>query len=215
LIEVVSELLRERLGPTSEYVQSLISIQAAYINTNHPDFVKGSADAAKESARQAEMKRVEAEKKVSLSLVLPEDFSLKTRIDHRLPKMKILIRLQVQTTMKILLPVTWYQTDDLRRVTRRDDRPPRPFMIVPRTVPTSTTLIYRLPPPPLNLLTRTTNPIPLQLLPSELVELTLLLTSPHLLLPSLTLLLHLMETLSVEQLDESTRTTLIRRKNLS
>lgn len=39
LIEVVSELLRERLGPTSEYVQSLISIQAAYINTNHPDFM--------------------------------------------------------------------------------------------------------------------------------------------------------------------------------
>jgi len=60
----VSELLRERLGPTSEYVQSLISIQAAYINTNHPDFVKGSADAARESARQAEMKRLEAEKKV-------------------------------------------------------------------------------------------------------------------------------------------------------
>jgi len=38
LIEVVSELLRERLGPTSDYVQSLISIQAAYININHPDF---------------------------------------------------------------------------------------------------------------------------------------------------------------------------------
>lgn len=39
LIEVVSELLRERLGPTSEYVQSLIAIQAAYINTSHPAFV--------------------------------------------------------------------------------------------------------------------------------------------------------------------------------
>lgn len=43
LIEVVSELLRERLGPTSEYVSSLISIQAAYINTNHPDFQAGQA----------------------------------------------------------------------------------------------------------------------------------------------------------------------------
>ncbi|GAA99177.1 uncharacterized protein L969DRAFT_47175 [Mixia osmundae IAM 14324] len=42
LIEVVSELLRERLGPTSEYVTSLIAIQAAYINTNHPNFVSGS-----------------------------------------------------------------------------------------------------------------------------------------------------------------------------
>ncbi|ESK86377.1 dynamin protein dnm1 [Moniliophthora roreri MCA 2997] len=46
LIEVVSELLRERLGPTSEYTQSLIDIQAAYINTNHPAFVSGSALAA-------------------------------------------------------------------------------------------------------------------------------------------------------------------------
>jgi dynamin 1-like protein len=39
LIEVVSELLRERLGPTSRYVESLISIQGAYINTNHPNFL--------------------------------------------------------------------------------------------------------------------------------------------------------------------------------
>ncbi|EDR14451.1 uncharacterized protein LACBIDRAFT_244551 [Laccaria bicolor S238N-H82] len=46
LIEVVSELLRERLGPTSEYAQSLIEIQAAYINTNHPAFISGSALAA-------------------------------------------------------------------------------------------------------------------------------------------------------------------------
>ncbi|MBW0481455.1 hypothetical protein O181_021170 [Austropuccinia psidii MF-1] len=42
LIEVVSELLRERLGPTCEYVQSLVSIQAAYINTSHPDFMKNT-----------------------------------------------------------------------------------------------------------------------------------------------------------------------------
>ncbi|KAK0466706.1 Dynamin central region-domain-containing protein [Desarmillaria tabescens] len=42
LIEVVSELLRERLSPTSEYTQSLIAIQAAYINTNHPAFVNGT-----------------------------------------------------------------------------------------------------------------------------------------------------------------------------
>ncbi|KAF8643005.1 hypothetical protein AX16_009250 [Volvariella volvacea WC 439] len=43
LIETVSELLRERLGPTTEYAQSLIEIQAAYINTNHPAFIAGSA----------------------------------------------------------------------------------------------------------------------------------------------------------------------------
>ncbi|KAE8268522.1 hypothetical protein A4X09_0g3820 [Tilletia walkeri] len=49
LIECVSELLRERLGPTSEYVQSLISIQAAYINTNHPSFVSDSANIARQT----------------------------------------------------------------------------------------------------------------------------------------------------------------------
>lgn len=43
LIEVVSELLRERLGPTSSYVTSLISIQRAYINTNHPNFIGAPA----------------------------------------------------------------------------------------------------------------------------------------------------------------------------
>ncbi|KAL0954066.1 hypothetical protein HGRIS_005217 [Hohenbuehelia grisea] len=49
LVEVVSELLRERLGPTSEYTQSLIEIQAAYINTNHPAFISGSATAAQQA----------------------------------------------------------------------------------------------------------------------------------------------------------------------
>ncbi|TCD69056.1 Dynamin- GTPase protein [Steccherinum ochraceum] len=46
LVETVSELLRERLGPTTEYTQSLIEIQTAYINTNHPAFISGSASAA-------------------------------------------------------------------------------------------------------------------------------------------------------------------------
>jgi dynamin 1-like protein len=43
LIEVVSELLRERLGPSSSYVESLIAIQRAYINTNHPNFLGAAA----------------------------------------------------------------------------------------------------------------------------------------------------------------------------
>jgi dynamin 1-like protein len=51
LVEVVSELLRERLGPTSEYVSSLIQIQAAYINTNHPDFQAGTAAIARAGAQ--------------------------------------------------------------------------------------------------------------------------------------------------------------------
>lgn len=43
LIEVVSDLLRERLGPCSGYVESLIAIQRAYINTNHPNFLGATA----------------------------------------------------------------------------------------------------------------------------------------------------------------------------
>lgn len=43
LIETVSDLLRERLGPASHYVESLISIQRAYINTNHPNFLGAAA----------------------------------------------------------------------------------------------------------------------------------------------------------------------------
>ena len=43
LIEVVSDLLREQLGPCSNYVASLIDIQRAYINTNHPNFLGAAA----------------------------------------------------------------------------------------------------------------------------------------------------------------------------
>ncbi|KDQ61820.1 hypothetical protein JAAARDRAFT_31294 [Jaapia argillacea MUCL 33604] len=50
VVDVVSDLLRERLGPTSEYTQSLIDIQAAYINTNHPSFISGSQEAARITA---------------------------------------------------------------------------------------------------------------------------------------------------------------------
>ncbi|EEB07744.1 dynamin Dnm1 [Schizosaccharomyces japonicus yFS275] len=39
LIEVVSELLQENLKPTIKFVDTLISIQSAYINTSHPDFI--------------------------------------------------------------------------------------------------------------------------------------------------------------------------------
>lgn len=40
---MVSDLLRERLGPCSNYVESLIAIQRAYINTNHPNFLGAAA----------------------------------------------------------------------------------------------------------------------------------------------------------------------------
>ncbi|ORX43477.1 hypothetical protein DM01DRAFT_1340751 [Hesseltinella vesiculosa] len=38
LVELVSDLLQERLQPTADYIQSLIAIECAYINTNHQDF---------------------------------------------------------------------------------------------------------------------------------------------------------------------------------
>ena len=56
-MEVVSELLRERLGPTTEYVQSLIAIQTAYINTNHPAFRSGTQEYARQKAAQAQNPR--------------------------------------------------------------------------------------------------------------------------------------------------------------
>ncbi|CCH62569.1 hypothetical protein TBLA_0H02850 [Henningerozyma blattae CBS 6284] len=42
LVEVVCDLLRERLGPTCTYVESLINIHKSYINTNHPNFVNAA-----------------------------------------------------------------------------------------------------------------------------------------------------------------------------
>jgi dynamin 1-like protein len=65
LIEVVSDLLRERLGPCAGYVESLISIQRAYINTNHPNF-PGAAAAMQsiiQNRQEEERKAILAEEK--------------------------------------------------------------------------------------------------------------------------------------------------------
>ena len=66
LIEVVSDLLREQLGPCSTYVASLIDIQRAYINTNHPNFL-GAAAAMSSVINDKEQREkkiaMEAEKK--------------------------------------------------------------------------------------------------------------------------------------------------------
>jgi dynamin 1-like protein len=69
LIEVVSDLLREQLGPCSHYVASLIDIQRAYINTNHPNFLGAAAamssvindkqEREKKMAQEAERKKRE------------------------------------------------------------------------------------------------------------------------------------------------------------
>lgn len=63
LIEVVSDLLRERLGPASSYVESLISIQRAYINTNHPNFLGAAAAMSSviQSKQEKEKKAAAAE----------------------------------------------------------------------------------------------------------------------------------------------------------
>lgn len=53
LIETVSDLLRERLGPCSSYVESLVAIQRAYINTNHPNFL-GAAGAMAQVVKKKE-----------------------------------------------------------------------------------------------------------------------------------------------------------------
>ena len=60
LIEVVSDLLRERLGPASSYVESLIAIQRAYINTNHPNFLGAAAamSSVVSSKQERERKRL-------------------------------------------------------------------------------------------------------------------------------------------------------------
>ncbi|KAK9494768.1 Dynamin central region-domain-containing protein [Lipomyces doorenjongii] len=66
IIEVVSDLLRERLGPTSKYVESLIAIQRAYINTKHPNFLGAAAAMSSilSSRQEKEKKAREAQRKL-------------------------------------------------------------------------------------------------------------------------------------------------------
>ena len=85
LIEVVSELLRERLGPTRSYVESLIDIHRAYINTNHPNFLS----ATEAMSDIAEAKRANQELSVKKNLDLEEvklsltnDFAKKPNENH-------------------------------------------------------------------------------------------------------------------------------------
>ena len=71
LIEVVSELLRERLGPTTKYVESLIEINRAYINTNHPNFVGAAnamAEVAEERQKQKQNEKIKLLKKEEESI---------------------------------------------------------------------------------------------------------------------------------------------------
>lgn len=67
LIEVVSELLRERLGPTTKYVESLIEIHRAYINTNHPNFVGAASAMASVVEERQRIKEREYSSKMNIS----------------------------------------------------------------------------------------------------------------------------------------------------
>lgn len=56
IVEVVSDLLYQRLKPTNDMVENLVKIELAYINTNHPDFYDGAAvvsDIVKHELEQA------------------------------------------------------------------------------------------------------------------------------------------------------------------
>ncbi|KAG5418136.1 DNM1 [Candida metapsilosis] len=67
LIEVVSDLLRERLGPTIKYVESLIEIHRAYINTNHPNFVGAAKAMSEVVAERQKQKEQESNSKLRLA----------------------------------------------------------------------------------------------------------------------------------------------------
>lgn len=75
LSEVVSELLRERLGPTVTYIESLISIERAYINTNHPDFMGAAGAMANLEQEAKKKKKTEAVKRRQL-------IEMKQRSEH-------------------------------------------------------------------------------------------------------------------------------------
>lgn len=71
LIEVTSELLRERLGPTSAYVESLIDIHRAYINTNHPSFI-GAATALAEVVQELQEQKTQKKMVDTLKTLKPK-----------------------------------------------------------------------------------------------------------------------------------------------
>ncbi|CCK71646.1 dynamin-related GTPase DNM1 KNAG_0H02320 [Huiozyma naganishii CBS 8797] len=68
LVDVVSNLLRERLTPTHNYVESLIDIHKAYINTNHPKFLSATevmTDILNERESKKKMFHIQSQRKLS------------------------------------------------------------------------------------------------------------------------------------------------------
>jgi dynamin 1-like protein len=65
VIETTTELIRERIAPTTNFIENLITVQCAYVNTNHPDFVKEMGAAfLKWSKIEAQIKVKASEKQV-------------------------------------------------------------------------------------------------------------------------------------------------------
>lgn len=62
LTDVVCDLLRERLIPTFNYVDSLIEIHRAYINTNHPRFLS-TTQVMTDILRERELKNINGSQK--------------------------------------------------------------------------------------------------------------------------------------------------------
>ncbi|KAI9478394.1 MAG: Dynamin central region-domain-containing protein [Benjaminiella poitrasii] len=68
IVEVVTELLQERLEPTTQYIESLISIECAYINSNHPDFPSVSdalLDMQQKFKKKVDKKEIERKRSIS------------------------------------------------------------------------------------------------------------------------------------------------------
>ncbi|KAJ1503482.1 Dynamin- GTPase protein [Coelomomyces lativittatus] len=57
VIEGVTSLLKEQLSPASQFIEQLVGIQCAYINTNHPDFIGGNTAIARLEKKQELEKR--------------------------------------------------------------------------------------------------------------------------------------------------------------
>ncbi|EDO08560.1 dynamin central region family protein [Babesia bovis T2Bo] len=54
MLQVVRNLIKQCLGPTKDMIRNMIKIELAYINTNHPDFLKNNAMAEQYQQRPRE-----------------------------------------------------------------------------------------------------------------------------------------------------------------
>ncbi|KAG4306437.1 hypothetical protein PORY_000425 [Pneumocystis oryctolagi] len=90
LIEIVSDLLRERLEPTSDYVESLILIQMAYINIDHPNFDRVGLissifqHSSKDKKNKVDKKEIDNRRKVSENAISFNGISESSLISNEL-----------------------------------------------------------------------------------------------------------------------------------